>query len=293
MIAARQTMWRSVKKGLGVWRYLKIVILTKYDKASTNHYIQMSEWQFIDADGNRFVPPATPTVDSLDSFDPILQNRDLTSFADHVKNLFDGSTSTKMCVFGMKDGSTTEPCPCWFVVDFGSECLDLTTYNRYRWYTANDTSSCQNRNPTGWALYVSNDNEKWTLVDRVENQNTPLTNYTLAYTSDAMKTLRKAQIGYNLSVTVNVLDWDSSRYYWLSGSTASGSPFSLTYNMGGERNVWLLNYETSVDISKPVVIEHAISNIVDGGFLTEVRYDSGRHVNESVLNFDVHVTMYC
>lgn len=107
-----------------------------------------------------------------------------------------------------------------------------------------------------------------------------------------MNTSRKTKVGYNLSVTVDTSGWDSGQYYWLSGQTASNSVFSLTYNMGGQSNVWLSNYEAIVDVSKPIVFENAISNIAAGGYNTYLRYDSGDYVG-STLSSDVHVTMYC
>jgi len=61
--------------------------------------------------------------------------------------------------------------------------LDLKTFNRYQWYTANDDTSFANRSPTSWQLFISNDSSRWNLLDKVENFTAPVANFTLAYTS--------------------------------------------------------------------------------------------------------------
>jgi hypothetical protein len=76
-LASRQTMWRSFKKGLGSWRYLKIAFLavpefTAYD----GWYIQIGEWEFLDSKDKVFQFPSStkPIAYSSNMYDPTKGN---------------------------------------------------------------------------------------------------------------------------------------------------------------------------------------------------------------------------
>lgn len=254
MIAARQTQWYKVKSPLPNVKYLKIAILSKSEDIAPS-YVQIGEWEFIDKDGSAktFSTLPQPIAASLksDEFLRVDANED-------VPQLFDGNVRTKCCKIGgwTGNGFTAPICPLWFVVDLGDETLDLTIYNRYRWYTANDTASQPARNPTGWALYASEDNVNWILLDYVENQDPTNANYSLAYTSESLTAKRKAQRGYDLSVTFgDFFNRDHSHRL----STDNGHVLSFT---GGTSVAY--HDDKPIDIGTTVVFHNVKSLSCDG-----------------------------
>lgn len=141
MIAARQSLWREVKSPLSNVRYLKIAILTKRSMSYFASEFAMSEWQFIDKNDNMKTFSILPTCIACSrniSESGILDTA--STGVENPKYLFDGKTSTYFQAYGRYDASQCSSSPCWFVVDLGDEALDLTVYNRYRWYTGNLTS---------------------------------------------------------------------------------------------------------------------------------------------------------
>lgn len=138
------------------------------------------------------------------------------------------------------------------------------------------------------------------MIDFVIDQETPAQNNVVAYAKDNLKKVRNAQAGYNLSVMVNIESdaEESDERYLLSGYTSSGSPFYLTRgsHLNGVTGIWLYNFETSVDISKPFVIENALSGIDCDRYFSYAYYSfdgtNQRNV-DSTLNFDALVRFTC
>lgn len=138
------------------------------------------------------------------------------------------------------------------------------------------------------------------MVDFVIDQETPAQNKVVAYAKDNLKKIRKTQAGYNLSVMVNLETGveQSDEMFVLSGYTSSGSPFYLTRGseLNGVKGTWLYNFETSVDISKPFVIENALSGIDHDRYLSYAYYmfnDTNQGYLDSTLNFDALVRFTC
>lgn len=104
---------------------------------STSSYIQMSRIEFLDTNDNAY------TYSS--NFSGIIVNGTIVDGA--VKNLADGNVRTKCCVSWNKDYMD-------IVLDLQSGYeLDLNTYKKFQWYTANDSIE---RDPSTWILYGAN-----------------------------------------------------------------------------------------------------------------------------------------
>lgn len=103
-----------------------------------------------------------------------------------AEKIFDMTTDTKFCALYGKFGTKTLPFHVTF--DLGNACLDIAKFNRYQWWTANDTAKYPHRSPSSWKLSVSTDGINFALVDKVENYaNLPTANNTLAYTSKILR----------------------------------------------------------------------------------------------------------
>ena len=178
MIAARQTLWINGKKTT-VFRYLKI----KFNSAASDNvgFIQMSEFKFIDADGNAKTYPNGVTVVGGSDFSA--GDWTDTSWSEGPRYLFDNSVYTKLCFYILNSSSDM---PAWFVVDLGDPQdgggIDLSVYTRYQWWTANDNAT-QYRCPGSWQIFVSNDGTSFTCIDEVTSFTSVNQNYALAYTS--------------------------------------------------------------------------------------------------------------
>lgn len=70
----------------------------------------------------------------------------------------------------------------WFTLEY-AQPMQVTSY---QWYTGDDTSSSQNRNPASWCLMGSNDNVNWTDLDGRVNVTPTVANMTMAYTGYIM-----------------------------------------------------------------------------------------------------------
>lgn len=152
-------------------RYFKLEITERQRSAETD-YVQMSIFDFIDRDGNRFA--FSSDADIVEDLTTDKRKRGIST--EYPARLLDGVTSTRWCCYGAV--------PYILVFDLGESAkLDLLTYNRYQWYTANDSIEHE-RNPKSWNVYVSNDLERWRLLDSVEGFVTSVGNQKLAYTSE-------------------------------------------------------------------------------------------------------------
>ena len=69
------------------------------------------------------------------------------------------SINTKICLINVNF-------PQYIEYDLGSPCLNLQVYNRWRWYTSNDSSEQDRdgRNPTKFSLQIFA-NDEWIEVD--------------------------------------------------------------------------------------------------------------------------------
>ena len=78
--------------------------------------------------------------------------------------------------------------PCAIVLDLSNAPLDITVYNKWRWYTANDTSgSTAGGGQRQWIegeIVGSVDGINWWRLDIFNNINMPVVNSQAAYTGD-------------------------------------------------------------------------------------------------------------
>lgn len=88
-------------------------------------------------------------------------------------NLIDGDLNTKY------NSSTNFSSPITFDIDLGASELDVSVWNAWRWYTANDT---EQRDPISFSLSLSNDGINYTEIDSVIRMTTTTQRKAIAYT---------------------------------------------------------------------------------------------------------------
>lgn len=172
--AKKQLFWKNRLKA----RYIKWEILqTKSDR-----YLQVGDLRFIDERNNIFQWP----WDELRCID---YSNWLTTADKGVwytkeigyecaEYLLDLNLEKKFCC------EHYQKKPFFVTFDLGSNCLDISVYTKYQWYTAKDDTVAPNRTPTSWNMFASVDGNNWTLLNHVEGFIAPVANYTLAYTSE-------------------------------------------------------------------------------------------------------------
>lgn len=139
-------------------RYIRMTILAR-STTSTGDYVQLSEINLLDRNGNRFNWGNSTVTTSLTP----------QSGQDGSK-LLDNNVDTKFCAAWNTAG-------CVITIDVPTY-VDLSEYSTWNWYTADDNSS---RDPKTYTLSVSRDGKKFTVVDSV-NAVPTTTRKALAYT---------------------------------------------------------------------------------------------------------------
>ena len=146
---------RSELKDPIEYRYLRIVI-TKLRGTPNDSAIQLADWQFLDNSNNVFSYPAGTTITS---------NLSPTGSSESINKIIDGNSNTKYC---SKNWGNSQTGSCTINIDLGAgNYLEYYTYNKYRYYTADDQSS---RDPISWSVYGSIDGSTYTLLDTRSNQ---------------------------------------------------------------------------------------------------------------------------
>ena len=123
---------------------------------------QMSEFEICDNSWTKMARPSWTTI----------TGSIIWPSGETVDKLIDGSTSTKYC----PNGSL----PIVITIELWAE-IDLSVYNKYKRYTANDESG---RDPKSWTIEASRDWSNWDTVSTVTNANITTTRYALAWTWD-------------------------------------------------------------------------------------------------------------
>lgn len=141
------------------YKYIKWYITANRGNLSVT---QMSEFELCDANWTKMSRPALTTI----TWSIVWPG------SETVDKLIDGSTSTKYCPNGSLPITIT--ITLWADVDF-------STYNKYRWYTANDYNT---RDPISWTLSLSSDGSNWTEVSNISNATITTNRYALAWTWD-------------------------------------------------------------------------------------------------------------
>lgn len=122
----------------------------------------MSEFELCDSSWNKMARPTwTATTGNV-----------VWPSWETVDKIIDGSTSTKYCPNGNLPIIITILLPVK---------IDLSTYNKYKRYTANDENG---RDPKSWTLETSEDSTNWTTISTVTNANITTSRYALAWTWD-------------------------------------------------------------------------------------------------------------
>lgn len=149
------------------FRYLKWHIAKKRATKSNDNTVQLSEFQLLDAKGDVYPWPSNTSVTS----NPVGLS------GETAEKIIDGQTSTKLCVAWTTNSSQTGSLEIVIDVGSGNE-INLSKYNRYCYYTANDEES---RDPISWTLYGSDDVSEWEVLDTQSDlSNIPTTRYTQA-----------------------------------------------------------------------------------------------------------------
>lgn len=136
----------------------------------TGYCMQFSRIEFLNGAGELFQYPSSTTATAT--------NIGGAASSEDLKNCLDHKTSTKTC---LTDCFAARTEPVYITFDMKSQCLDLTRYSRWQWWTANDTSGYPNRNLKTYSLEVSADGEDWITVDAVVDGHYTSSNYSLAY----------------------------------------------------------------------------------------------------------------
>lgn len=145
-------------------RYLRLTI----NAIASGSVWQVSRLDFVDSSDTRFSYPNGTTV---------TPNNGNFPSNEQPKNLLDGNTGTKACC-------NSFTLPQILTIDMQSEALDLSIYNRWQWYTANDTATDPGRNLKSFTMEVSVDGTNWLNFTSVVNGSYTTANYSLAYRSD-------------------------------------------------------------------------------------------------------------
>lgn len=143
-----------------LYRYLRI----KINAVRSGSEFQLSEIRLIDEEGNFFQWPEQAVVTS---------SMEEVGEAEGPDKCIDGLVTTKFCSIAFSPGGD-------IIVDLGAEnSVDLGTYTRWQYYTANDIP---NRDPISFEFQVSQDGADWITADSVVNANITEDRESLAYT---------------------------------------------------------------------------------------------------------------
>ena len=147
-------------------RYVRMTITAK--RASTETYVQLSEIKLVSTNGTAFSWPTGTSVSATMNGGSLRYG----SSGETEAKLVDNSVSTKLCAYAYL--------PCVITIDIGiGKSVDLTTYSRWQWYTANDAV---NRDPVSFSFAASNDGERWVELDSATSATITTTRRALAYT---------------------------------------------------------------------------------------------------------------
>lgn len=143
-------------------RYI-IFEMTKTKSTPAQGSIQLAEIAFYDKNQMAYTFPSSASIIAT------LPEND----NEGPTKLIDNSADTKYCT---DDWGATDNGYILIKIDLGeNQYLDISEYNRYGFYTANDAES---RDPSSWRLYGSFDGTKYYLLDEKSNYMLPSTRNT-------------------------------------------------------------------------------------------------------------------
>lgn len=174
--------------------YIRMVI---YKNRSNNTYTQLSDVVIKNDNGNYSWSGTSVSGSSSDT-------------GEGPGNLIDGNTASKYCAIITPTTST----PLTITFTLGTT-LDIETYNKWSWYTANDQDG---RDPVTFSLFGSDNGSDWYELDHAENADITTSRRTLAYTGTL-------EAGVNLTILKEYIKIDGT---WVENAL----PFEV--NSAGE-----------------------------------------------------------
>jgi hypothetical protein len=142
------------------YRYIRWYITST---KATGHYMQASEFQFLNSSGNR-IGLSNPTAEGS------------TPAGETPAKANDNNTGTKWLSYGFQSSQIA-----WLRFDLGSgQTVATKGIKGYRWYTANDYTQ---RDPDVWRIQCSEDNSTWITVHGPISTSVTNNRNSLAYNS--------------------------------------------------------------------------------------------------------------
>lgn len=147
------------------YRYIRFVV--DAIRTSSTAITQLSRFEFLDVNNNVYSYPSGTTVS--------------TTFTNYASNeapvmIIDGNVNTKFCALWTAGG--------YLQIDLGSaNCIDVSKYSRFRWYTANDV---EGRDPVSFKVLFSTDGTNFIEGVTVTNASITTARKTLAYVGNCL-----------------------------------------------------------------------------------------------------------
>ena len=147
------------------YRYIRFVV--DAIRTSSTAITQLSRFEFLDVNNNVYSYPSGTTVS--------------TTFTNYASNeapamIIDGNVNTKFCALWTAGG--------YLQIDLGSaNCIDVSKYSRFRWYTANDV---EGRDPTSFKVLFSTDGTNFIEGVTVTNASITTARKSLAYVGNCL-----------------------------------------------------------------------------------------------------------
>ena len=140
------------------YRYIRWYITST---KSTGHYMQASEFQFLNSNGSR-IGLSNPTSEGSSPSN------------EQPRHANDNNTGTKWLSFPFQSTQVA-----WLRFDLGSgQTVATKGIKGYRWYTANDYTQ---RDPDYWRIQCSEDNSNWVTVHGPISTSVTNSRHALAY----------------------------------------------------------------------------------------------------------------
>lgn len=162
----------------GGYRYLRFEVTAR--RGGSDENVQLSELQLLDRSGSVFAWPEGMSVSSEVDGIPVFAGSPYDEIvgrhtaSESPDRLFDGSVSTKYCVY------IGHRYPVVVTVELG-RIFPIGKGWSWRWYTANDGSW---RDPVSFSLSASRDGVAWKVLDSVSNATITTSRNALAYTGE-------------------------------------------------------------------------------------------------------------
>lgn len=154
-------------------RFIRCIVVTTRGLQQDNKRItQWCKMEFLNAAGEVFRYPSNTTY----TMSTVFRNSSSESPLQALRY----STNYKFCV-EISQGSPNANLPVVITYDLGSASLDVSVYSKWRIYTANDTGTHPDRNPS-LQLWASSDGVDYKKLDEVDYSSFPSASRALAFT---------------------------------------------------------------------------------------------------------------